>query len=577
MPRSLNDPLEVDGLPLPSIQEMQELSIEQRRERHRTISERQTGQLDNVLDLQAIRAEKAHRNLHDFIQEAWHIVEPKRPFVSNWHVEAICDALEAVALNQIQNLIINVPPRTSKSTISTIMFQPWVWTKWPHLRWIAASYSAELSMSHSAKARKIMMSPWYRRHFGDKFTITNGAIKEIENSVVGYRLTTSVDGMATGRGGDIIVVDDPHNVKEAHSDVKLKNVIRWYDGTMRSRAEGDVRDLRMILIMQRVHDNDLSGHLLRGGGYKHLCLPMEYNPKAKCTVPEIDFEDPRTDDKEILDKKRFDIHWIDKRKGENNGGKNPTLIREMDSWSWAGQYGQDPVPLEGGMAKLEWFKKVFYDDDPLDIYDKSYKVFMSWDMNFKDDEEAKGDTSYVVGTLWGKIGPDFYLINMSRAQIGFNDTLKAFQKMVIDFPKAQEKLVEDRANGTAIMATLRNKIPGIIPVDTNNDPKVVRFGSILWLIEAGNVRLPNPEKKGNEWVKDVLDEVCRFPKASRDDIVDSMTHGLVRFQEVMIDPWACPTGVGENAHFMDSEQWSPDETHHLGNLDVTRDWGTRRR
>lgn len=566
-----------DNLPLPTIEEMGELSIAQRQKRHRTISEAQTGRLDNVLDLEAIRGEKAHRNLHDFIKQAWHVVEPKRPFVTGWHIEAVCDVLEAVALNQIQNLIINVPPRTSKSTISTIMFQPWCWTKWPHLRWITASYSAELSMSHSAKARKIMMSPWYRRHFADKFDITNGAIKEIENSVTGYRLTTSVDGMATGRGGDIIVVDDPHNVKEAHSDVKLRNVRTWYDGTMRSRAEGDVRDLRMILIMQRVHDNDLSGHLVRMGGYEHLCLPMEYNPKSKCVIPELDFEDPRTEDKEILDKKRFDIHWIDKRKGENIGGRNPNLIREMDSWSWSGQYGQDPVPLEGGMAKRIWFESVFYDSDPMEIYEKSYKVFMSWDMNFKDSEEAKGDTSYVVGTLWGKLGPDFYLISMYRAQIGFNDTLKAFQKMVKDFPKAQEKLVEDRANGTAIMATLRSKIPGIIPVDTNNDPKEVRFGSILWLIEAGNVKLPNPEKKGNEWVETVLDEVCRFPKASRDDIVDSMTHGLVKFVEVMIDPWACPTGVGTNKHFMDSEQWSPDETHHLGNLDVVRDWGTKRR
>ncbi len=563
-------------LPTPTIQEMENMGGPIKQKPQRTISEVQSRSVESVLDIEAIRAEKAHRNLHDFIQEAWHIVEPKRPFVSGWHIEAVCEVLEAMALGQIQNLIINVPPRTSKSTLSTIMFQPWCWTKWPHLRWITASYSAELSMSHSSKARKIMMSQWYRRHFDDKFDITNGAIKEIENSASGYRLTTSVDGMATGRGGDIIIVDDPHNVKEAHSDVKLRNVRTWYDGTMRSRAEGDIRELRMALIMQRVHDNDLSGHLLRMGGYEHLCLPMEYNPKAKCVVPAIDFEDPRTEDKEILDKKRFDIDWIDKRKGENIGGKNPTLIREMDSWSWAGQYGQDPVPLAGGMAKLEWFKKVFYDDDPLDIYEKAYKVFMSWDMNFKDDEEAKGDTSYVVGTLWGKIGPDFYLINMCRAQIGFNATLKAFQKMVIDFPKAQEKLVEDRANGTAIMATLRNKIPGIIPVDTNNDPKVVRFGSILWLIEAGNVRLPNPEKKGNEWVKIVLDEVCRFPKASRDDIVDSMTHGLVRFQEVMIDPWACPTGVGENTRFANSG-WSPDETHHLGNLDVVRNWGANRK
>jgi predicted phage terminase large subunit-like protein len=548
----------------------------------RIVSETRSSEIDRVLDLRAIRAEKANRNLHDFIKEAWHIVEPKRPFVTNWHVEAICDALEAVALSQIQNLIINVPPRTSKSTISTIMFQPWCWTKWPHLRWLNASYSAELSMRHSSQARRIMMSQWYRRYFGDKFDITNGAIKEIENSAAGYRLTTSVDGMATGRGGDIIVVDDPHNVKEGHSDVKLRNVRTWYDGTMSNRAEGDVRDLRRILIMQRVHDNDLSGHLLRNGGYVHLCLPMEYNPKARCVVPEIDFKDPRTDEEEILDKKRFDIYWIDKRKGENKGGRNPNLVLEMDSWSWAGQYQQDPVPLEGGMAKLEWFEKSYYDDDPMEIYEKAHKVYMSWDMNFKDNEEAKGDTSYVVGTLWGKIGPNFYLIDMYRAQIGFNATLKAFQKMVTDYPKAQEKLVEDRANGTAIMATLKNKIPGIIPVDTKNDPKTVRYGSVLWLIEAGNVRLPNPETQSKhiaQWVKVVIDELCRFPKAMRDDIVDSITHGLVRFQEIMIDPWAVPTGVGEGNRFGDPARWSPEDTQHLdiNSLDVVRDWGGRRR
>lgn len=540
--------------------------------------------IDKVLDLKAIRAEKASRKLIHFIGEAWHIVEPKRPFVSGWHIEAVCDALEGVAMGHIKDLLINVPPRTSKSTVSTIMFNPWLWQREPGVRWITASYSAELSMSHSSKARKILTSPWYQKHYGHKVELINNAIKEIENSAAGYRLTTSVDGIATGRGGDIIICDDPHNVKEAHSDVKLKNVITWWDGTMSSRAEGDVRDLRRVIIMQRVHDKDLSGHVLRQGGYVHLNLPMEYVPKKQCIVPEINIKDPRKKEGELLDKNRFDVHWIDKRKGTNVGGQNPKLSRAMDSWSYSGQYQQDPVPLEGGMAKRSWFEQAFYDEDPMEIYEKSHKVYLSWDMNFKDDEEAVGDTSYVVGTVWGKIGPNFYLIDMFRAQIGFNETLKAFQKQVLDYPKAQEKLIEDRANGTAIMATLRNKIPGIIDVDTKNDPKTVRFGSITWLIEAGNVCLPNPDtqpKRIAEWVNVALDELCRFPKGMRDDIVDSTTHGLVRFQEIMIDPWAVPTGVGEGNRFGDPARWSPDETQHIGigslDTEAVRDWGVRKR
>jgi predicted phage terminase large subunit-like protein len=259
----------------------------------------------------------------------------------------------------------------------------------------------------------------------------------------------------------------------------------------------------------------------------------------------------------------------------------------MDSWSYSGQYQQDPVPLEGGMAKRSWFEAAYYDETPICencmaqadcigcIYGKSHKVYMSWDMSFKGEPEAQGETSYVVGTLWAKYGPSFWMLDMFRAQIGFNDTLKNFLKWCKDYPRAQEKLIEDKANGTAIIDLLKKKIPGIIPVDTHNDPKEVRYGSVLWLIEAGNVRLPNPEVYADRmpWIEVALDELCRFPKGSRDDVVDSVTHGLIQFQETLIDPTMVPWGVGNDANrFGDPGQWSGDDIYFLNSLGVSRDW-----
>lgn len=568
MRRSLNDD--------PTLEEIEELGpLPKKPQKRREITDKKADTFERVLDLESIRAEKANRHLNAFIKEAWHVIEPENPYVSNWHIDYICEALEALATGQIKDLLINVPPRHTKSMVSTVMFQPWVWTKWPHLRWIYSSYSATLSLKHSGYAKKVMQSRWYQRHFGDKYQITSEAIKEIENNVMGYRLTTSVGGMATGRGGDIIVVDDPHNVREAHSEIKREGVLIWWDQVMSTRAEGDPRNLRRMIIMQRVHDRDLSGHVLEQGGWTHLCLPMEFVKKSRCVVPDLGLKDPREEDGELLNPKRFDLEWVDKQKGANLSGRNPKLNRKMDSWAYAGQFQQDPVPLEGGMAKRAWFEAAFYKDDPMEIYEKSHKIYTSWDMSFKDEEEASGnDTSYVVGTVWGQIGLYLYLIHMFRAQIGFNETLKAFVKVHQDFPKAQEKLVEDRANGTAIMATMRKKVAGIIPVDTKNEPKTARYGSVLWLIEAGNVKLPDPELY--PWAEVALDELCRFPKASRDDIVDSVTHALIRYAAFVIDPEVFPTGVGFGNRFQHETGWQAEDSYNI-RTDTNSSWGVGRR
>lgn len=579
MQRSSDSNLE---LPVPTLEELNEaikagLPPPRSVRREKEISDTKAEAFDRVLDLKAIRAEKAHRNLNDFIREAWHIVEPKNPYVDNWHIGAVCEALEAVATGEIKDLLINIPPRHSKSMISSVMFQPWCWTKWPELRWIYASYSAALSTNHSTLARNVMASQWYRRYFGDKFSLVSDAVTEIKNNKTGYRLTTSVGGMATGRGGDIIVADDPHNVKEAHSDIKREGVLTWWDGTMSTRAEGDPKKLRRIIIMQRVHDQDLSGHVLEQGGYVHLCLPMEYIPKKQCQVPQIGFKDPRTEEGDLLNPKRFDKYWVDRQQGTNKYGQNPDLVRNMTSWTYAGQFQQDPVPLEGGMAKRKWFEQAFYKEHPSEIEQRASKLFMSWDMSFKDDEEAKGDTSYVVGTLWGQIGPSLYMIDMTRGQWGFNDSLKAFIKFCVDHPRAQEKLIEDKANGPAVMNTLRKKISGIIAVDTGNDSKIARYGSVLWLIEAGNVRLPDPDMFPDiSWIETVLDELVRFPKASRDDIVDSSTHALIRFEKFTIDPDMFPTGVGEGNRFDHPTNWSADDNHAM-RQDVIGHWGVERK
>ena len=229
--------------------------------------------------------ERATANLYEFTRQAWGIVEPDREFIEGWHIKAICEHLEAVESGKILNLLINVPPGHCKSRVCNVFFPAWVWASNPSARFLCASYAQDLSTRDSLDCRSLIESEWYGERWGDLVQLTHDQNQKTKFSTTahGWRLSTSVDGRGTGEHPDYLMVDDPHNVKQAESTLERETCLRWWTDTMASR--GLIRGVRKVVIMQRLHTRDLSGMILDRGGFDHICLPYLYesgrmNPTA---------------------------------------------------------------------------------------------------------------------------------------------------------------------------------------------------------------------------------------------------------------------------------------------------------
>lgn len=463
-------------------------------------------------NLDEVEAELARRSLREYMAWVWPIVEPSTPFISGWHIDAICDHLEAVTRREIRNLIVTIAPRHTKSLIMSVAWPTWTWTNDPTLRFLFASYSESLSTEHAVKSRRVIESVKYQQAFGDKIKLTTDQnIKTYyENTATGYRISTSVGGSATGRGGDALVIDDPHNVKEANSDIVRQSVLDWYDQVWSSRLNDPQRGCRVI-IMQRVHQADLVGHVKERDDFVHLNLPTLYEKTA--WVSPIGWKDPRTEEGELLCPVRF----------------GPVAVQDaqrvLGSAGFAAQHQQRPTPAGGGMLKRAWFKFYKEPPDPDGGWDD---LLQSWDMAFKD---LKG-SDFVVGGVWGRIGARKYLLDQVRGRLDFPATLMAVRTLSAKWPNVLTKLVEDKANGPAVIQTLQSDVDGLIAVNPEGG-KVARAAAVSPSIEAGNVYLPDPSLA--PWVEDFLSECEAFPNGAHDDQVDQMTQALLRMSN-QIEP-----------------------------------------
>jgi predicted phage terminase large subunit-like protein len=297
-----------------------------------------------------------------------------------------------------------------------------------------------------------------------------------------------------------VVVDDPHHVGEAESDTIRQGVLDWWDQVMSTRLN-DPRNGAMIIVMQRVHENDLAGHVLQQGDYEELKLPAEYEGSQQVTS--IGWRDPRTETGELLWPERFGREEI-------NG-----LKRSLGSYGTASQLQQRPSPAEGGILKRHWWK--FYRDAP----PKFSEVIQSWDCSFKDSSTS----DFVVGQVWGRNGADKYLLDQVRDRMDCPATMQAVKRLSEKWPQAHAKLIEDKANGPAVVAMLKHEIASLIAVNPEGG-KEVRAHAVSPQIEAGNVYLPDPAIA--PWVKDFIEECAAFPNGAYDDQVDAMSQALVR-------------------------------------------------
>lgn len=486
--------------------------------------------------LEDVRAEKARRHLRDFVRYAWPVLEPETPLVWSWHVEAICDHLEAVSNGEIKRLLINVPPGHAKSLLVSVFWPAWQWVRRPAWRALFSSYKSELAIRDSVRCRSVITSDWYQSAFAPTWKLSGDQnVKSyFQNDATGARQSIGVGGGATGFRGDAVVVDDPLKADEFPSPDELEKVISWWDFQMSSRLNDMSKGVRVV-IMQRLHERDLSGYLLDRGGYEHLCLPSEYDPGRSC-VTSIGFTDPRRERGELLFPAKFPREVIDEAK------------RDLGPYGYSGQHDQTPTPAGGSIIKAEWMRYWYPSDvippQPVVVMTDSGAVeipqepvpmsfdakLQSWDLAFK----GNATSDFVAGHVWGRHRGRFYLLDRAHARLDFPATLGAIRAMTERHPQAVQKLVEDKANGPAVIATLKDEIPGLLPVQPSGG-KEARLHAVAPLFASGNVWLPHPSI--TPWSSEVLTELVRFPRAPNDDDVDAATQALGKLS-LAFDPGA---------------------------------------
>jgi len=454
----------------------------------------------------------AERDLGSYVKQAWPLMEPTTKMLSGWHIDAICDHLQAITNGEIKDLIINVPPGHMKSLTVSVFWPTWEWgpRKMPHTRWLTTSHGFSLATRDALKSRRVIQSWWYQERWGGVFKLTGdqNTKSRYENDKTGHRIALSVLGGATGERGDRITCDDPHDIKKAESDRLREQVTGWWDEVMSGRRNDEDKSARVI-IMQRAHHDDLAGHVMRSRhGYVELILPERHDPKRVCTT-RLGFKDPRKTEDELLWPAKFPERAVS------------NIRHEIGELAYAGQRQQRPVPREGAIFKEAWWQ-YYVVRPPIATFDT---VIQSWDMAFKDLRTS----DYVAGQVWGLKGADRYLLDRICARMSFVETLAAVKGMTSAWPQAHRKYVEDAANGPAVISALRHQISGLIEFNPNKyGSKVARAHAVTPEVESGNVYLPSVQTC--PWVEGFIGTCMMFPRVKNDDDVDAMTQALLCLQ-----------------------------------------------
>ena len=464
------------------------------------------------MTLEQVRAEKYKRSLHEFTKAAWPTIEPGVPFKDNWHLQAVSEHLQAVKEGEIKRLIINVPPRHMKSISVAVALPAWTWASQPSKKFLFASYAASLSIRDSVKCRRLIDSPWYKAHFGDKFKLTDdqNAKQRFENDKTGFRISTSVGGALTGDGGDIICIDDPHNSIEADSSKVREGVLDWWDQAMQTRLN-DPKTGAFVIIMQRLHEQDLTGHILANqlkGEWDHLMLPARYEVGAPNPMrSSLGFTDPRTEEGELLWPDRMDEKTL------------TNLERSLGSYAAAGQLQQRPSPKGGGILKASWWVPWEKEELP----EVSY-VIQSWDTAF----ETKESSSFSARTTWGVFKKDGYdcliVLEAWYDKVNYPELRKLAQEAYDDW-EPDAVLIEKKASGASLLADLRMAGVPVLAYSPDRD-KVARAHAASALLEDGRIYYPK-----RKWAEDLISICAAFPAAKNDDIVDTATQAWLRLRK----------------------------------------------
>ena len=484
--------------------------------------------------------------LYAFVKYFWHILEPETPLVPGWPMEAICEHLEAVTYGEINRLLINVPPGFCKSLLVDVFWPAWEWACCgkTHLRYVTFSYSASLTERDNRRFGDLVTHKDFRDLYGEKVKIVKKGDTLVTNTAKGWKLASSVGGVGTGERGDRVILDDPHNVKEAESDIVRTETVRWFRESMSDRLN-DMKRGAIVIIMQRVHEDDVSGVILDVGmDYCHLMVPMEYDVKrafddqGNVLATQIGWVDPRLDEDDIdaCDMEpawleRFPLEVIDK------------LKKEGGPYKWAGQYQQSPAPRGGGIFKTTWWQVWESADGKFPVFDL---LIASVDSAFT----AKEQNDPTALTVWGVFNKDgkrrLMLVHAWRKHLEFSgvrtpyepgETKAQWQRRTqhtwglmewIQYTcerfKVDKLLIEGKASGISAAQELRNRY-GLQDWSTQLCPvkgdKYARAQGVQAIFSNLGVYAPI-----RDWSEMVIREMEVFPAGKYDDLTDSTTQAL---------------------------------------------------
>ena len=430
-------------------------------------------------------------------------------------------------------LIVNVPFRTAKSTFFTMCWNAWAWLKYPYMKFTTASYVDDLSVEHSFRTRKLIDSHWYTTVMKPKFYLTGDQNTKsyFENDKGGYRMAVSV-GRGMGKGGDILIVDDPISREDSLSDVIRKKTLSWFFETLPSRRNDQMVSL-IVLVMQRIHQDDPSGALIQhstGLTYKRFCLPSDVEPGVhvepkhllKKYIKGVMF--PSAFPKKVLDKLRL----------------------TLGSYTFNAQCRQMPAPPEGGIFNRSWWRfwkprgvqisnyvtsmpgGEMFMHPQVDLPETFEDVLLSGDLGFK----RTADSSRVALGKWGRVATDKYLLSMDVERMDYVTTKKRVLAFYNAHREATRFLIEDKANGPAVINDLSSVIPNLIGKSPGMESKVERASIVSAAhavpmsaqCEAGHIYLPHPHLY--PWVLEFIEEFSFFPNGSFDDMVDMSTQAI---------------------------------------------------
>lgn len=454
----------------------------------------------------AVRAHLARLSLAEFVKQAWPLLEPDTPLIWNWHIDAMCEHVQALLEGRLakRNLVMNVPPGSMKSTVVSVCAPAWRWIENPGWRGLFTSGSERVALRDSMKCRELLESSWYKDSFQPKWTLARdqNAKGFYRNSARGFRMAISAGSKIMGERANGIFVDDPNDPDE-DSSAGREAIAYWWDNQASNRV-ADPRHGVRCLIQQRLAVDDLTGHVIGKAPHlwDHLVIRQEHDPSPDDRPTSLGWVDPRRVPGQLLFPERFTAEVVEAEK------------ITLGSSGYAGQHQQQPFVPGGTIFKLAWFGR--YRETPM-----FSRRLHSWDTGMKQSEA--NDPS--VGGSWGEGNNGFYLLDVVRRRMGYPELKQTIMNMA-ERDNPHIILIEDKASGTPVIQDLltTTRLP-IIAYEPSGD-KVMRAKAVSATVESGRVFLPEKAP----WLMDYEAELAAFPKVAHDDQVDMTTQALDYFR-----------------------------------------------